>query len=212
MRILFGVTSTAPSRRNPHVVPAVVVSDISISRLPDEEGGDGRASSAALRRAAAAQGLLPGVWEPGGDPPGRAGPLAAERAGGSGLHLADRDAAASGVPVLRDRTADPLGPGGRAADLHPLVRPLRAGAVAAHDHQGRGGTPGRELGHRQGHSEAAPAAALRQARVEARPSDRDRRDLRRPRLPLPDAGAGPGQRSHPVRRRKPRVCGLSGDG
>src|SRR5512134_3614110 len=96
MRILFGVTSTAPSRRNPHVVPAVVVSDLSISRLPGEAGPDGRTSSALARGAAAAQGLLPRVREPGSDPAGRAGPLAAERAGGSGLHLADRNAPAGG--------------------------------------------------------------------------------------------------------------------
>ena len=50
--------------------------------------------------------------------------------------------------------------------LHPLLRALRPGAVPPHDHQGRGPAPGRRLGHDQGHPEARPVAALRQAQAQ----------------------------------------------
>src|SRR5438445_4552443 len=112
MRILIGVTSTAPNRRNPHVVPPVVVSDLSFSRVPGEQDRDGRAATLAARRAAAAPGLLPAVRQsrPGTaaqrwSPPRPAGPLAAQPAGGSRLHLVDRHAAAGGMSVVSDRAA-----------------------------------------------------------------------------------------------------------
>src|SRR5690349_18305740 len=111
MRILIGVTSTTPNKRNPHVVPPVVVSDLSFSRLPGEQDRDGRTTALAARRAAAAPGLLPAVWQPGGDPPRPAGPLVPQPAGGSRLHLVDRDVAAGGMPVVSDRAADSLGTG-----------------------------------------------------------------------------------------------------
>src|SRR6266567_3728086 len=111
MRILIGVTSLAPNRRNPHVVPPVVVSDLSFSRLPGEPDRDGRAAGAAPRRAAAAPGLLPAVRQPGCHPPRPTGPLVPQPAGGGRLHLAYRHIAAGGMPVVPGRAADSLGAG-----------------------------------------------------------------------------------------------------
>ena len=52
-------------------------------------------------------------------------------------------------------------------ELHQVLRALRPGAVAAHDHQGRRPSPRRRLGHGQGHPEARPVAPLRQAQAQA---------------------------------------------
>ena len=96
-----------------------------------------------------------------------------------------------------------------AAELHPLLRALRPGTGPAHDHPGRGHAPGGQLGRHQGHPEARPLATVRQAQAQAPEThrhrrDRHRRDRRRQGPPLPDGGAGPGQRGGGVRRRRQR--------
>src|SRR5437867_4414845 len=119
MRILIGVTSTAPTERNPHVVPTMVVSDLSLPRLPGDQGRNGGKNVAVVRRAAAASGLLPAVPQPRGDPPRRAGALVPQRARGVGLHLADRHLAPRRMPVVRRGATDFPGLGRVSPDLHP---------------------------------------------------------------------------------------------
>ena len=89
-----------------------------------------------------------------------------------------------------------------AAELHPVLRALRPGAVAPHDHPRRGPSPRRRLGHDQGHPEARPVAAVRQAQAQAPPRHRHRRDRRRQGASLPHRGHGPRQRRRRLRRRR----------
>ena len=88
------------------------------------------------------------------------------------------------------------------AQLHQVLRAIRPGAVAAHDHPRRRPSPRRRLGHGQGHPEARPVAAVRQAQAQAPPRHRHRRDRRGPGAPLPDGGHGPGERRRGLRRRR----------
>ena len=88
------------------------------------------------------------------------------------------------------------------AQLHQVLRALRPGAVAAHDHPRRGPSPRRRLGPDQGHPEARPVAAVRQAQAQAPPRHRHRRDRRGQGAPLPDGGHGPGERRRGLRRRR----------
>ena len=68
------------------------------------------------------------------------------------------------------------GPSGRGplrrpqAELHQVLRAIRPGAVAEHDHPRCGPSPRRRLGPDQGHPEARPVAALRQAQAQAPPA------------------------------------------
>ena len=88
------------------------------------------------------------------------------------------------------------------AELHQVLRALRPGAVAPHDHPRRGPAPRRRLGHDQGHPEARPVAPLRQAQAQAPAAHRHRRDRRGQGAPLPDGGHGPGERRRGLRRRR----------
>ena len=88
------------------------------------------------------------------------------------------------------------------AELYQVLRALRPGAVAEHDHPRCGPSPRRRLGPDQGHPEARPVAAVRQAQAQAPPRHRHRRDRRGQRAPLPDGGHGPGQRGRGLRRRR----------
>ena len=83
-----------------------------------------------------------------------------------------------------------------------VLRAVRPGAVPAHDHPRRGPSPRRRLGHDQGHPEARPVAAVRQAQAQAPPRHRHRRDRRGQGAPLPDGGHGPGERRGGLRRRR----------
>ena len=89
-----------------------------------------------------------------------------------------------------------------AAQLHLLLRAIRPGTVAPHDHPRRGQAPGRQLGRDQGHPEARPLAPLRQAQAQAPAAHRHRRDRHRQGAPLPDGGHGPGERRGGLRRRR----------
>src|SRR6188508_830854 len=186
-------------RRLPHVL-AVVVSGVSGEKLPADEAGDGGASRVSARGAAASPRLLLCLPQPQCDSPRRVGPLVSQSAGGQRADVGRRHVAAGGMPRLRAGAADRQRPGRIQADLHPRLRALRAGTVALHDDSGYWPPPGRQLGHRQGHSEATPPQALRPAPAQAGPSDRHRRDLHRPRLPLPHARARSGNGRDPVRR------------
>ncbi len=81
-----------------------------------------------------------------------------------------------------------------ASDLHACLRTLRPGAVAAHDHPGRGPAPGRQLGHHQGHPEAELASSLRQTEAQEPQGDRHRRDRDRQGPSLLHRGPGSAQR------------------
>ena len=82
------------------------------------------------------------------------------------------------------------------------LRALRPGVGSPHDHPRRGHAPGRQLGRDQGHPEARPVAALRQAQAQAPAAHRHRRDRHRQGAPLPDGGHGPGERRGGLRRRR----------
>ena len=88
------------------------------------------------------------------------------------------------------------------AELHQVLREIRTGVVAEHDHPRRGPSLERRLGPDQGDPEARPVAALCQAQAQASAVHRHRRDRRRQGAPLSDGGHGPGERGGGVRRRR----------
>src|SRR5262249_31825244 len=88
--------------------------------------------------------------------------------------------------------------------LHACLRALRPGTVRTHDHPGCGPASERELGHDQGDSEAAFAAAFQQTDAAEVAADCHRRDRRRQGTPLPQRGAGLGERGGSLRGRRQR--------
>ena len=138
---------------------------------PDDLHHPPRARDLPLFRLRFPRGRLPG--------PGRAAvPILAHRPPSDVRGPCPSPASNAGTVAwcVRSRSPSPT-PGGAT----PTPSSAMPWNCRAHDHPRRGHAPGRQLGPDQGHPEARPVAAVRQAQAQAPAGHRHRRDRRRPR-------------------------------
>jgi len=189
------------SNRGPHHVHESNVPRIRRVRLPVPSNGVRRGRDPFHGEASRGVATMLGVQEPAGDPQrGTGAPVSGsshresagvDRAEGTPAGVQGVRGGAAGGGVVR------TGP----AWLHEAVWALRGGAGPAHDDVGRNAASGCELESGEGAVEAGAPPAIPTALPEGPPGSGDRRDLDREGTPVPDRGAGSGERRGGVHRR-----------